>query len=79
MVDVLLTTMIHRVIEVTSGQLTRKNYYYHDRRIICHTNHPALLRMLELETLRQLGANANARIYIGFDKHAQPRKEEQGD
>jgi hypothetical protein len=25
--------------------------------------------MLELETLRELGANANARIYIGFDKH----------
>ena len=26
--------------------------------------------MLELETLRELGGNANARIYIGFDKHA---------
>lgn len=26
--------------------------------------------MLELETLRELGENANARIYIGFDKHA---------
>ena len=25
--------------------------------------------MLELETLRELGENANARIYIGFDKH----------
>jgi hypothetical protein len=31
--------------------------------------HPALLRMLELETLRDLAKNANARIYIGFDKH----------
>ncbi len=31
--------------------------------------HPALLRLRELETLRQLAANANARIYIGFDKH----------
>ena len=26
--------------------------------------------MLELETLRNLGKNANARIYIGFDKNA---------
>jgi hypothetical protein len=25
--------------------------------------------MMELETLRDLGGNANARIYIGFDKH----------
>lgn len=34
-----------------------------------YAKHPALLRMLELETLRELGENANARIYIGFDKH----------
>jgi hypothetical protein len=26
--------------------------------------------MLELETLNELARNANARIYIGFDKHA---------
>lgn len=31
--------------------------------------HPALLRMLELETLNELASSANARIYIGFDKH----------
>ena len=31
---------------------------------------PALLRLRELETLRELARNANARIYIGFDKHA---------
>ena len=35
-----------------------------------YTKHPALLRMLELETLSQLARNGNARIYIGFDKHA---------
>lgn len=35
-----------------------------------YAKHPALLRMLELETLRELGENANARIYIGFDKHS---------
>jgi regulator of protease activity HflC (stomatin/prohibitin superfamily) len=35
-----------------------------------YTNNPALLRLRELETLRELARNANARIYIGFDKHA---------
>lgn len=38
-----------------------------------YAKHPALLRMLELETLRELGENANARIYIGFDKHTAPQ------
>jgi regulator of protease activity HflC (stomatin/prohibitin superfamily) len=40
-----------------------------ERNAEAYTKHPALLRMLELETLRELGKNANARIYIGFDKH----------
>jgi regulator of protease activity HflC (stomatin/prohibitin superfamily) len=35
-----------------------------------YTTNPALLRLRELETLRELARNANARIYIGFDKHA---------
>ena len=34
-----------------------------------YTTHPALLRLQELETLRELARTANARIYIGFDKH----------
>jgi regulator of protease activity HflC (stomatin/prohibitin superfamily) len=42
-----------------------------ERTAAAYANHPALLRMLELETLRDLGKNGNARIYIGFDKHAQ--------
>lgn len=33
--------------------------------------HPALLRLQELETLRELAGNANAKIYIGFDKHVE--------
>ncbi len=41
-----------------------------ERTAQAYTQHPALLRMLELETLRDLARNANARIYIGFDKHA---------
>lgn len=31
--------------------------------------HPALLRMAELETLRDLAHNANARLYLGFDRN----------
>jgi regulator of protease activity HflC (stomatin/prohibitin superfamily) len=40
-----------------------------ERTAQAYAKHPALLRMLELETLRDLGKNGNARIYIGFDKH----------
>ncbi len=35
-----------------------------------YEEHPALLRLRELETLNALGANASARLYIGFDKHS---------
>ena len=31
--------------------------------------HPTLLRLRELDTLKELSQLANARIYIGFDKH----------
>ncbi|MBS1793066.1 MAG: slipin family protein [Acidobacteria bacterium] len=31
---------------------------------------PALLRLRELDALQELAKNANARIYIGFDKHS---------
>src|SRR4029079_940674 len=41
-----------------------------ERTAQAYTKHPALLRMLELESLRELARNGNARIYIGFDKHA---------
>ena len=36
------------------------------------TGNPALLRLRELETLRELAQVANARIYIGFPKHVGP-------
>ena len=32
-----------------------------------YTRHPALLRQLELETLRDLATSANARIYVDFN------------
>jgi regulator of protease activity HflC (stomatin/prohibitin superfamily) len=40
-------------------------------------NNPALLRLEELQALRDLAQNANARIYIGFDKHAELEAEKQ--
>jgi regulator of protease activity HflC (stomatin/prohibitin superfamily) len=33
-----------------------------------YTEHPALLRLAELETLREMARNSNARLYIRFDK-----------
>jgi hypothetical protein len=38
-----------------------------------YTAHPALLRLSELETLRELGRTANARLYIDFD-HSRARE-----
>jgi regulator of protease activity HflC (stomatin/prohibitin superfamily) len=34
-----------------------------------YTEHPALLRLRELEAMIALAGNAQARIYVGFDKH----------
>jgi regulator of protease activity HflC (stomatin/prohibitin superfamily) len=34
-----------------------------------YAEHPALLRVRELDAMKSLGANAGARLYIGFDKH----------
>ncbi len=41
----------------------------HQQAAEAYAAHPALLRLRELETIRELAGNANARIYIGFDKH----------
>ncbi len=35
-----------------------------------YADHPALLRLRELETMAELGKNANARLYVGFEKNA---------
>jgi regulator of protease activity HflC (stomatin/prohibitin superfamily) len=43
-----------------------------------YSAHPALLRLRELEAVRELAHNANARIYIGFDKYARPGADEKG-
>lgn len=46
-----------------------------DQAAQAYTTHPALLRLRELETLRELAKSAQARIYIGFDKHSTPIEE----
>jgi len=48
---------------MTAADLNRQ------RNAQAYAKHPALLRRLELETMKELSRNANARIYIGFDKH----------
>ena len=40
-----------------------------------YAQHPALLRLRELQTLAETAKNANARIFIGFDKHADLKAE----
>jgi hypothetical protein len=40
-----------------------------------YTTHPALLRLRELEALRELAQLASARIYIGFAKHVRPESD----
>jgi regulator of protease activity HflC (stomatin/prohibitin superfamily) len=42
-----------------------------------YADHPALLRLRELETLHELARSANARIYIGFDKYARLEEDEE--
>ena len=42
-----------------------------------YSTHPALLRLEELRTLQDLSRLANARIYIGFDKHAADKNGDQ--
>lgn len=41
-----------------------------------YSSHPALLRLKELEAIKELARSATARIYIGFDKHFTPETRE---
>lgn len=44
-----------------------------------YTTYPALMRLQELETLRELAQTANARIYVSLDKYAQVGTTEERD
>lgn len=52
------------------AQSESENLALREREAQLMAQNPALLRMRELETLSALAQNAEARIYIGFDKHA---------
>ncbi len=41
-----------------------------------YTQYPVLMRLMEMEALRHLGHNANARIYINFDNTTAPLESE---
>lgn len=43
----------------------------HAEAATAYADHPVLLRVRELETLARLATNAEARLYIGFDKHTE--------
>lgn len=42
-----------------------------------YTEHPALLRLLELETLGEMARIANARIYVNFNGHTRTERDEE--
>lgn len=44
-----------------------------------YEQHPALLRLIELETLRDLGQASNARIYVNFGANKQQSESDQKD
>ena len=54
---------------VKPRMLEIKRLQARERTAQVYARHLALLPMLELETLRDLGENANARFYLGLDKH----------
>lgn len=53
------------------GQAEVERFADREREAQLLAANPALLRLRELETLSALAQNAEARIYIGFDKHAE--------
>ena len=57
----------HRGLRATRSDVLR----LHAEAAGAYADHPVLLRVRELETLARLATNAEARLYIGFDKHAE--------
>ena len=43
-----------------------------------YSTHPALLRLEELATLRELGRNANARLYLDFEEKSKSESNDHG-
>lgn len=53
-----------------------RNLREREKAATAYTQHPALLRLLELETLRDLSHTASARLYINFNGSEQPSDED---
>lgn len=70
-----LESEVHRVKTETEVAALRQR----EEAARAYRTHPALLRLQELETLRELGKNGNARIYIGFQKHFNGSRETDDD
>lgn len=56
--------------EATRAKVEAETRAYEERAKAAEVleGHPALLRLAELETLRELAKNANARLYLGLDR-----------
>ncbi|MEM6530482.1 MAG: SPFH domain-containing protein, partial [Chloroflexota bacterium] len=52
-----------------------RNLREREKAATAYTEHPALLRLLELETLRDLSHTASARLYINFNSGEKPDDE----
>jgi hypothetical protein len=63
---------LHQRTEAEASQLRAESetklYQERKKTAAVLQENPALLRLEELDTLRKLAQNANARIYIGVDK-----------
>ena len=64
------TTRRDAEAEATRAKVEAETRAYEERAKAAEVleGHPALLRMAELETLRDLAKNANARLYLGLDR-----------
>ena len=56
--------------EATRAKVEAETRAYEERAKAAEVleGHPALVRLAELETLRELAKNANARLYLGLDR-----------
>ena len=59
--------MVRAQVGILASAASAAAYEQRDKAAAALEGHPALLRMAELETLRELATNAHARPYLGFE------------
>jgi regulator of protease activity HflC (stomatin/prohibitin superfamily) len=57
------------------GAIELESFKQSEQAAAAFAANPSLLRLRELDALKDLAKSANARIYIGFDKHGTPHAE----